>query len=186
MTPPDQPDVLSDAGAALRFAARHGADVRFDHRRRRWLLWREHRWKPDNDGAIMRLALNSARMWQKEAVDLPSSADRDAVLKFALRLERRDGLQNMLALATTMKPIADTGEHWDADPWLLGVPNGVVDLRTGRLRNGRPDDGITMQAGTPYDPDARGPRWAQFISEIFGGDQSLAEFVHRAVGYSLT
>ena len=109
------------------------------------------------------------------------------------RIKERDGIgyseqirramANMLTLAKAMKPIAD---RWDADPWLLGVPNGVVDLRTGALRPGHLDDRITMQAGTLSDPDAQGPRWAQFIQEIFAGDQSLVDFVWRSIGYSLT
>ena len=36
------------------------------------------------------------------------------------------------------KPLADAGDNWDTDPWLLCVENGVVDLRTGTLRNGMP------------------------------------------------
>lgn len=181
-----QDDPLTDAGAAERFARRHGHQLRFDHRRNRWLLWRGHRLMPDTDGAITRLALDYIRTWQQEALNLPFGADRDDALKFVLRLERRDAMANMLTLAKAMKPIADAGDRWDTDPWLLGVPNGVIDLRTGALRAGRLADGITMQAGTPYDPDAYGPRWEEFIQEIFGGDPSLVEFVWRAIGYSLT
>jgi putative DNA primase/helicase len=107
-------------------------------------------------------------------------------MKFTLRLERRDGLNNMLALAKAMKPIADSGEFWDADPWLLGVPNGVIDLRTGVLRPGAQSDRITMAAAVPYDPSARAPRWEQFVSEIFAGDVTLAAFIQRAIGYSIT
>ena len=124
--------------------------------------------------------------WQKEAVHLPRRDEREAALKFALRLEGRDALRSTLALARAIKPIADAGDGWDADPWLLGVPNGVIELRTGTLRPGQPDDRITMQIGAPFDPDATAPRWTQFIQEVFLGNQSLVDFVHRAIGYSLT
>ncbi len=92
----------------------------------------------------------------------------------------------MLALAQDFRPIADTGGGWDADPWLLGVPNGVVDLRTGELRPGRREDRITMQTAVPYDPEATCPRWKQFLVEIFADDEELIGFVQRAVGYSIT
>ncbi len=179
-------DVPSESGAAIRFARLHGDQVRHDHRRGRWLIWRGHRWMPDVDAAITRLALSFARHWQKEAVHLAHYDERDSAVKFALRLERRDAMQNMLALAKAMIPIADAGDRWDNDPWLLGVPNGVVDLRTGELRPGQPHDRLTMQTGVPYDPDANGSRWTQFVQEIFPEDQLLGDFLQRAIGYSLT
>lgn len=185
-TPVEVSDPLTEAGAAERFARLHGDAVRFDHARQRWLLWREHRWMPDADAAIQRLALNFARTWQRDALDLENRGDREDAIKFALRLERRDAMGNMLALARAMKPIADAGTDWDRDPWLLGVPNGIIDLRTGALRDGTPADGLTMQAGVDFDPDATCPRWTRFLAEVFAGRDELIDFVHRALGYSLT
>lgn len=179
-------DVPSEAGAATRFARLHGDEVRFDHRRGRWLMYSGHRWTPDADDGITRLALDFARTWQKEAVHVQRRDEREAALKFTLRLDGRDALRNMLALAKAIKPIADAGAEWDANPWLLGVPNGVVDLATGTLRPGQPEDRLTMQTNAPFNPDATGPRWTQFVQEVFAGHQSLVDFVHRAGGYSLT
>jgi len=176
----------TEAGAAERFARLHGDAVRYDHHRQRWLLWDLHRWMPDADAAVIRLAVDFARTWQREAIDIPDRDGRELVTKFAMRLERRDGLTNMLALARAMKPIADTGTQWDRDPWLMGTPNGVIDLQTGTLRTGHSDDRITMTTAVGYDPAAPCPRWEQFVAEIFGGDASLIGFMRRAVGYSLT
>ena len=39
-----------------------------------------------------------------------------------------------------------TGAEWDTNPWLLGLANGVLDLRTGQLLDGRPEDYIKSQA----------------------------------------
>src|SRR5262245_11576153 len=116
---------LTEAGAAERFARIHGGHVRYDWRRQRWLLWHGHRWVPDADANVTRLALTFARAWQRDALDL--TQERDAAIKFALRLERRDAMNNMLSLARALKPIADDGESWDANPWLLGATNGVID-----------------------------------------------------------
>lgn len=177
---------LTELGAAERFARLHGDDVRFDHRRGRFLLWRDHHWDADADGAINRMTARFAREWQAEAVTIPDHAHKTETLRFVLRLERRDGQANLLALAKSQYPIAVSGEAFDADPWLLGVPNGVVDLRTGELRDGRPADCITMQTRTTYDPDARCPRWERFVASLFANDPDLAAFVQRAIGYSLT
>lgn len=188
--PPESPaeeshDHLTELGAAERFNRLHGTRVRYDHRRGRWLLWETHRWRPDADEAVARLAFTFARRWQREAVRLHSQ-ERQAIVRFAFALERRGTLNNMLALARAMKPIADAGEHWDADPWLLGTPSGVIDLKTGTCRDGRPSDHLTLQTAAPFTADATCPRWDRFVSEIFDGQDELVTFIQRAVGYALT
>jgi putative DNA primase/helicase len=179
-------DKLTEAGAADRFARRHGDDFKYDYRRGRWLIWDEHRWRPDVDQAIVRAAVDFSRVWQREALDIPDRDRRDAVMQFALKLERDAQILNLLAQARTRKPIADAGDRWDTDGSLICTPNGVVDLVIGVLQPGHPDDRITMQTNTPYDPDAACPRWTQFIAEVFDKDQELVDFVQRAIGYSLS
>jgi putative DNA primase/helicase len=149
-------------------------------------MWQGHRWMPDADAAVTRLALDFTRTWQREAVDLHDRDKREAAVKFAIRLERRDAMTNMLAIAKALHPITDAGDQWDTDPYLLGTPNGIVTLQTGTLRPGRPDDGITLQTATPYDPAATCPRWDRFIAEVFGDHGDLMAFIQRAIGYSLT
>ena len=78
--------------------------------------------------------------------ELAAGADKAAVLKVAMRLERREALVSMLKLAAAIKPIADDGTGWDTCGWLLGVPNGVVNLRDGRLRD------MTLTLGAPSAP----------------------------------
>jgi putative DNA primase/helicase len=90
-----------------------------------------------------------------------------------------------IAIARSIRPIADSGDNWDNDTWLLGVNNGVVDLRTGELRPGRPDDRITMTTGVDFDPEAKCPRWEQFLTEVFG-ETELIDWLWRALGYSLS
>jgi putative DNA primase/helicase len=64
--------------------------------------------------------------------------------------------------------------------------NGVVDLKTGELLPGTPEQMIYLHTRVPYNPDAKAPRWERFIQEIFAGDQDLIFFVQRALGLSLT
>ena len=185
---PVEPDPCNqtDAGNAEYFAALYGSDVRYDHRRAHWLLWRRHRWEPDADAEIRRLAKTAMRQRFIEAAALDDPDARRRAAKWAITSESRARLDALLYLAQAEQPIADAGAGWDADPWVLGVPNGVIDLRTGRLRAGRRDDRITMQAAVAYDPEATCPRWDRFLPEVFHGDADVIAFVHRAVGYSLT
>jgi putative DNA primase/helicase len=69
---------------------------------------------------------------------------------------------------------------------MLGVPNGMVDLRTGELLPGESDKRVTMHAATSYDPQAACPLWEASVADIFKDDPDLIHFVHRALGYSMT
>ena len=92
----------------------------------------------------------------------------------------------MLSIAQSLPPIANIGGLWDQQPLLVGVPNGVLNLKTGRLRQGRPEDMLTLSTAVPYDCHATCPRWQQFLQEIFDGDMELIHYIQRALGYSLS
>ena len=179
-------DRQTDAGLAERFARSRGLDLRFDHRRGLWLHFSNHRWHPDRDGGTCRLMIGFARTLQEEALEIADRKLREEALKVGLRVESKAGLDRMEALAKNLIPIADAGDGWDADPWLLGAPNGVIELRSGELRAGDPADRITMAAGVAYEAAATCPRWDQFLQEIFAGRAELIDWVQRFVGYSMT
>ncbi len=176
----------TDSGSAEFFAHLNKGKLCNDHKRGRWLIFRGHWWAEDADGLIYRLATDAARIRLQAALQLRDSQGRRAQIEWALESESRSCIHAMLDLAKNNALLADDGEHWDSDPMLLGVKNGVIDLRTGKLREGRPEDQITMHTNVPFDPEAKAPRWERFISEIFGGDQELADYVQRSLGYCLT
>ncbi len=74
----------------------------------------------------------------------------------------------------------------DADPMMLGVANGVFDLRTGKLLRPTPELRITKRCPVPFDPDASAPILEAFIERITRGDPPLAKFLQRLAGYVLT
>ena len=74
----------------------------------------------------------------------------------------------------------------DADLWLLGCPNGTLDLRTGKLREARREDFITKQIRVAFDPSATCPRFREFLDWASQGDRELAAFLQAFAGYALT
>jgi len=178
----------TDTGNARILARLHGDGLRYDHRRGTWLVWLGNWWAEDRDGQALRWALEAAEWRARNAYDGLSN-DPDAArasFEFALRSRNANRLRACLEVAKALHPLADEGAQWDADPWLLGVANGVLDLKTGRLRPGRREDKIRMHANVVYDPDAECPRWRSFLREVFQDDEELIAFVQRAVGYTLT
>ncbi len=177
---------LTDTTNAEQIADMFGDKLRFDHKRKRWLLWNEHRWKPDNEGELNRLAVEAARQQYVEAAEISDLRQREAAARWAIASESRPKIDAATYIAKSIKPIADDGENWDSNPMLLSCPNGIVDLKTGILRDGRSEDRITMQTSVGYDSSAKCPRWEQFINEIFEGNEELIRYVHKALGYSIT
>lgn len=77
-------------------------------------------------------------------------------------------------------------DRLDRDPELLGVANGVLDLRTGQLLRDRPDLLVTKSTGVEFDPRAACGRWEQFLQEVLGADADVQEYLQRWAGYLLT
>ena len=110
--------------------------------------------------------------------------------------KKKDSLllaKNMARIESALRAASTlAGLEWgkdvdlDADPYLLGCRNGVVDLRTGLLRPGKREERITKNCGIAFDANAECPQFMQFMSGIFGEDQELVDFVQRAFGYTLT
>lgn len=177
----------TDWGASEAFAHRNRDRIRYDHRQEQWLMWDQHYWKPDATREVCCLATDHARLWQEEAARyIKDTEKRRELIAFALKLERRSGVENMLHLANAVRTLADDGEQWNIHPMLLGCPNGVIDLTTGLLRDGRPTDRITIQTGVPFLADAPCDRWLAFLEQIFDGNTAVISYVQRALGYSLT
>lgn len=176
----------TDSGNAELFASRNSDRLRFNHRLGAWLVWDTHRWRPDTTGAVRQLAKEVARERLRAAAELDDKDERKRAVAWALASESRQRLDALLSLAEAEPPLADAGDDWDADPWLLGVANGVLDLRTGALRPGRQADRITHASPVTYDHTAPAPRWERFLVEVFQGDVALIDWLWRFVGYTIT
>jgi putative DNA primase/helicase len=176
---------LTDLGAAESLRDRCGDRLRYDHQREIWLVWDGHYWRPDIDDAAFRLAQEHVRLMQRDSTSVPDFLERKKYIDFAMGREKRTSMQAMLSHASALKPLALSGDQWDMSGMLLGCPNGVVDLMTGEVRPGLHDDFVTLQTGVPYE-HAESPRWIKYLDEVFNGDVELIDFVHRAIGYSLT
>jgi putative DNA primase/helicase len=176
----------TDTGNAEAFAARFADDVRFDHRRRVWRIWRAPVWAEDADGAVVRHAIALIRQRYHDATTLEDLDRRALLAKHAIGSERRERVTALLELAKKLAPVSTAGDAWDADPWLFACTNGVLDLRAGVLRAASRGDHLTQLAGTAFDPAAPCARWRTFLDEIFAGDEALVAFLQRSLGYALT
>lgn len=159
---------------ALAFTRRYHRDWRYVAAWGRWLVWDGRRWRNEETLA---------------ATDLIRGVCRHAALqadnpKLAAKLATSGTVGGVERLARADRRHAATTAEWDADPWLLNTPGGVVDLRTGRLR--AHDRADRMTKITTATPGGDCPTWRQFIAEVTGGDAALQAYLQRMAGYALT
>jgi len=176
---------LTDLGNAHRFVAVHGDRFRYCREERRWLEWRDGRWRRDLTGAAERAAAEVVETLWAQVLRLPFEKRKEPA-RWALHSQSAAALRNILTVASTDGELAVRLDQLDTDPYLLACGNGTLDLRTGELRDPDPVDMITLGTDADYKPDAPRERWLRFLDEVFDGDPDLVAFVKRAYGSTLT
>ena len=175
----------TDLGNAGRLVQHHGRDIHYCYPLSKWYVWDGTRWARDDTGEVHRRAKETVRAIYHEAAE--AEGDRSKALgKHALRSEAEAKILAMVALARSEPDIPIVSHQLDADPWLLNVQNGTIDLRKGQLREHRHGDLITKLAPVTYDLKATCPRWLKFLDRIIDGNAALIDYIQKAIGYTLT
>jgi putative DNA primase/helicase len=177
-----------------------------------WMAWNNVHWEADQGNVSVRRLVNDfagevraraesmdewanrvARLWPHRHVDdLPEpvrnwvnpikSAAKDLKKVFdALRSTR--GINNTITLAESYISIG--ADVWDRDPLILGVRNGIVDLKTGKLLKPDPKLYLSRCAGVEYAPEAKCPVWMTFLERV-QPDAHAREALQALAGYSAT
>jgi len=194
---------LTDLGNARRVVARHGKDLRFCHASKQWLVYDGRRWAEDATAeAVRRVKETQAALfrWTAEQIkelshqgDGEEDEDRKRqlekftqLLKHCLKWEDARDVSRCLQLATSEPTIPILPKQMDADPFTFNCLNGTIDLRTGQMREHRPEDYLTKLAPVSYNPEAKCPLWLKFLIRIMADNSDLIDYLQRVVGYSLT
>ncbi|MFM0063027.1 phage/plasmid primase, P4 family [Paraburkholderia aspalathi] len=184
-------DTGGDISNGRRFAAAYRGLLLFCGALKKWLKWDGFRWAWCHVGEPVQLAKRIAEQLVREAmVEARLSPSDEAKQKFRQAVtvhntERRIHSMVSMAAPEPGMQIAHPGEL-DANPMLLGVRNGVVDLRNGTLLAADPKMLITKQVAASFDRHAECPQWEMFLTSIFNGDRDVINFIQRALGYTLT
>jgi len=174
----------------------------YDKCSEKWYVWDRHHWKKDAldealaavdevvnvyralalekfEGYIKVAEAGSYPRIEKEVVKL--------IFKKIVALQSLQRKKNVLKLAASGQgSLGIEGHQWDSNPMLLGVENGVVDLRTGKLSPGKPEDYIRSYAPTEWKGNKEPPaRWLFFLDQLFGKNREIIAYVQRLLGYAL-
>lgn len=173
----------TDLGNAERLIDLHGPDLLYFAAQGEWLVWDGVRWEIDVRLRHRRLAAEAVRTIYTEAGRAETKDEKKDLIRHAMASESAGRISAMVKLSEPY--LAITEHDLDTDVWLLNTPNGTLNLRTGQLEPHDRNDRITKVTKVPYNPDAKCPRWDQFLLEIMGGDQAMVDYLQRGVGYSL-
>lgn len=173
----------TDIANAQRLVRAHGADIRFTPERG-WLVWDGRRWAADEKGiAVAGFAKETALAIYDE---VKNAENRDALYQHARRSQSRRAIESMIWLARSENGIAMRLTEFDADPWLLNVRNGTIDLRSGAIREHRREDLLTRFVDIDFNAGATCALWGAFLYRVTGGEADLIGYLQRFVGYLLT
>lgn len=166
---------FSEEELALQFAELFANELRYVAKWKRWLRWNGVKWKVDDTLKVFNLA---RRLCRKAALNAdPKVTHKIASASTVAAVER---------LARSDRRLAATVDQWDADPWLLNTPAGIVDLRTGKIRAAKLEDYATKTTAAALNGSMATPVWNAFLQRATGGNEDLIGFLQRISGYSLT
>jgi len=183
-------ELLTDVGNGHRLVRNNIGDIRYCRESKSWIFWNSSsgRWEFSSE-LIMRLAEDTTFKMFEEASERAQSGNSElsiATYKHAMKSQSLKSLKNQIEHAQSVQGVSVGLNQLDADPYLLCVLNGTVNLKTGMLRESKREDLITKQALVVYDNSAQCPTWLNFLNRIFANDTEMIHFVQRAIGYSLT
>ncbi len=151
-----------------------------------WLAYDGARWTPQTPAWAMHRVFDFARDMAERSARERRSQVAKTMAAAAVRMYDVDPARNVLTAARGVPGVTVSAKDLDGDPNLLGVANGVVDLRTGRMVEADHHTLITKATTVAWSPLATAPTWLGFLDRIFAGDQPTINYMQRAIGYTLT
>lgn len=179
-------------------AQRLGSGWRYDHSAERWHHFDGIRWAVDKTNQITNTVstLAAKHLTGKPAEGI-KRVEGEVERKALMKLLSLPAVARALTALATFPEYGTDGSDWDNDPHLLGVANGIVDLRKNALMPNSPNHTVTRNTGVPFDPidgpddfARAAPQFIDFLSEVTSDydwteDPSVAAFLLLWFGASV-
>jgi putative DNA primase/helicase len=152
----------------------------------RWHHWDGQRWAPDETEQVKRAVAETA------AEALGDLNLGESMRKSLLKLLSITPINRALEALATMPGYGTNGDDWDSDPHLLGVRNGIVDLRLNDRVPASPTMLVTKTTNVKFEPithpdemDARAPQFMRAMREWTSGDDDMLYYLLFWFGASM-
>lgn len=204
-----------EQGAASLFKAMFKEKIVYDHAERQWYVYFNNFWlrdKVEQANALVDYVQNlfktefdnnNRNMLSLKPGQSTSEVDSNQDLEFEAKmrklkrhkvilskaiklLQKKYNRDQVIILAAQGEgSLGIGGDEWDHAVDVLPCKNGIVNLKTGTLRPGKPSDYIRTAAPVEYNPTATCPEFETALFAIMGGDKEMVSFLQRLFGYAI-
>ena len=202
-----------DIGAAELFAEIARGLMAFDNAERTWYSYNALYWIADTDCSVKNVVSKTlsfvfaqlAKTSHAKEIDFinsladPEKPTEDELKKIKyfrliegvaksrmIEIHSVSSVKRAIEFAEAGLCLGVRSDVWDRIPNLIGVKNGVIDLKTGKLVQPRFDQYIRTVAPVAFDENATCPIFLKSLMEIFAGDDSKLNYAKRVLGYAMT
>lgn len=176
----------SEMGMANLFGLLYSHEVRYCPEHKSWCTYFEGAWRKD-EGAILvsEKIKDFVRLMILYCGEITDDDLRKKYTSFVNSMGDRRMRDRILKDATGELRISAV--EFDSNPYLINCLNGTYSLEDYSFRESRWDDFLTMQTNFRHTVrrDIKCERWEKFIDEVTQGDKDKADFLQRALGYSM-
>lgn len=179
-------DDLTEVGLSVILSDTYGYGI-MHNKAFGWMFWDGTKWVLDADAEANMLMMKftddmyrAARMRLQLATDKIDQARAKSEYMAVCKLRTATGLAHLVSI---LKNITDEPrtDSFDANPWDLNTPEGIVDLRTGEIRAHDPKARCT-KCTTVAMGSLGAKQWSDFVEHITNGDKQFADYLQTLAG----
>lgn len=161
----------------------------FIHETNDLLIYNETGWIHAPPGEAEMSAKSIVKYLRTDAADAfksdPLGTETKRKLLHASRSSLEPRVKSMISMAKSEAGITVRLSEFDAALYLLGVQNGILDLRTGQILIPSPEYLVSMRANVNFIHGARCPQWISFLNTV-QPDKAVQRLLQQLVGIFLT
>lgn len=174
-----------EAGIADLFSECYQNDTRYCPEAKSWYTYDGGRWQKDVGSLLVSSKIKEfVRLMALYCGEIPDEEKRKQYMGFVSKMGDRRFRDRMMKDAADSMTIA--AAEFDTHPYLINCKNGTYDLETMTFREHDWKDFLTMQTNFDYTmQEVTCPRWEQFIKEVTQDNKDKADYLQRALGYSI-
>lgn len=178
---------LDDKGISQLFADVYGNDTKYCPEYKTWYTYHDGRWCRDV-GSL--LALSKVKQFVKLLfLYIYEITDKEKQKKFFAYVSKAgDQRVRERILKDARDEMTINAYEFDNNPNLINCKNGTFDLSKLEFHKANFEDKLTMQTAFDFKADYENIhciRWEKFIDEITEGDKEKADYLQKALGYSI-
>ena len=152
-----------ESGMAELFSECYKNDTRYCPEAKSWFTYSEGAWRKDTGSLLVAEKIKEfCRLMALYCGEIANEERRSEYMKFIVKMGDRRFRDRLMKDAASVLPIASA--EFDANPYLINCKNGTFDLEKMEFRC---------------------RRWEKFVAEVTCNDEDKADYLQKALGYSM-